>query len=88
MFQYLFTKVSTLQKHLFSGTLTRNLEPQGVAGQDELPVPEDGNVTITPVLEGDIAEVAAITTSVAVKVAIIWSQNLFLSMVDASRDAF
>ena len=59
-----------------------------VVGQDEIPVLEDGNVIITPELKGDIAEVAAVTTSVAVKiVAITWSQNLFAVEVDTTRVA-
>ena len=77
-----------MRSHLLSGTLTRNQKPQGLVGQDEIPVPKDGNVTITPVLEGDVARVTAVTTSVAVKIdAITWSQNLFAVEVD-TRDAF
>ena len=63
-----------------------NQEPgtEGVVGQDEIPVLEDGNVIITPKLKGDVAEVAAVTTSVANDiVAFTWSQNLLLAMVDA-----
>ena len=56
---------------------------ENIVGQDEIPVLEDGNVTITPELEGDVAKVAAVTTSVAVEiVAITWSQNLFAVEVD------
>ena len=74
---HLSSKVSSSKSHLLSGTLTRNQERKGVVGEDEIPVPKDGNVTITPELEGDVAEVAAVTTSVAIEiVAITWSQNL------------
>ena len=54
---HLSLKVSSLKSHLLSGTLTRNQEPEGVVGQDEIPVPENGNVTKTPELEGDVAKV-------------------------------
>ena len=54
---HLSLKVSSSKSHLLSGTPTRNLEPEGVDGQDEIPVPENGNVTKTPELEGDVAKV-------------------------------
>ena len=46
-----------MRSHLLSGTLARNQEPEGVVGQDRFPVPKDGTVTNTPVLEGDVATV-------------------------------
>ena len=48
-----------------------NLEPgtEGVVGQDEIPVLEDINVTITPVVEGVVIEVATTPEVVDVEVA-------------------